>query len=200
MKIVKNKRKLSVPTRPCESVKDGELIADRLKSALEVTGGVGLAANQVGINQSVCIIHIRRDEEPKVLINPRIIEASDERVGYIEGCLSIPGKRCRTIRHKTIKVACDNWANELTFGPDEELTEENFWKDYGLAECVCVQHEIGHLNGELMTDKHIKWVEQQQSQIKYGRNEKVMIEKDGETQFIKYKKAIHLIENGWKII
>jgi peptide deformylase len=201
MKIVKNKQKLSVPTTQCESVADGEKIGSRLITALETTGGVGLAANQVGINKSVCIVKVRPDEEPKVLVNPRIIEASEERVGYVEGCLSLPGKRIRTIRHKQIKVSCDNWANEIEFGPDsDELTEENYWKDLGLAECVCLQHEIGHLNGELMTDKHIRWDEPSTVQIKYGRNERVMIEKNGQTQFIKYKKAIPLIEDGWKII
>jgi peptide deformylase len=200
MKIVKNKSKLSIPTNPCDSVKDGEVIAERLKSALEVIGGVGLAANQVGINKSVCVVHVRKDEEPKILINPKIVESSEERVGYIEGCLSLPGKRCRTIRNKTVKVLCDNWANVLEFGPDEELTEENYWNDVGLAECVCIQHEIGHLNGELMTDKHIRWIQEPQRTVKYGRNDKIMIEKDGQTQFIKYKKATQLLEDGWKII
>jgi peptide deformylase len=200
MKIVKNKRKLSVPTDTCSSVDEGQKIADKLKVVLETVGGLGIAANQVGIQKRVCIVNVRKDDEPRVLINPVITESSEERVGYIEGCLSIPNKRSRTLRHKSIKVICDNWANELEFGPDEELTEDTYWQDVGLAECICVQHEIGHLNGELMTDENIRWAEPSQKVIKYGRNEKVMLEKDGQTQFIKYKKATPLIDSGWQII
>jgi peptide deformylase len=201
MKIVTRKNKLTKVVNPCSSVEEGEEIAKKLIEALDDFGGLGLAANQVGIDKAVCVVRARKDEEPKVLINPRCVDVSDEKVGYIEGCLSLPGKRVHTVRNKTVKIACDNWVNEIEFGPDSsELDADNYWKDEGLLECVCIQHEVGHLSGELITDDHIRLKREPVKRIKYGRNEKVMVEKDGETQFIKYKKAEALLEDGWEII
>jgi peptide deformylase len=202
MKIVKNKNKLSIPTKPCDSVEEGEEIAAKLIQALTEFGGIGLSANQIGINKSVCVVWARQDEEePKILINPTIVDVSEEKISYLEGCLSLPGKRIRTIRHKSVTVRCDNWINELTFDADEtEFTEKNFWNDKGLLESVCIQHEIDHLNGKLITDKENRVIVKPQKQIKYSRNEKVMIQKDEETQFVKYKKALQLLEEGWVII
>lgn len=200
MKIVTKKNKLTTPTEKV-SVEEGEQIAKKLIEALDDFGGVGLAANQIGINKNVCIVNCREEDEPKVLINPRCVSSSEDRVIYIEGCLSIPGKRVKTIRHKTVKIACDNWVNEIEFGPDnDELTQENFWEDQGLLECVCIQHEIGHLNGELITDPDIRFKQPPLKSQKFGRNEKVMLSKDGETQFVKYKKAEPLLSDGWEII
>ena len=200
MKLIKSKNLLAQPTRKCESVEEGERIAELLIESLDTYGGVGLAANQIGINKSVCVIRGRKDEDPKVLINPRCISSSTDKVIYIEGCLSLPGKRYKTLRHKTVKVACDNWANEIEFGPDGELSEENFWNDEGMLECVCIQHEIGHLNGELICDPAIRFTQPNLKSAKIGRNEKVMIKKGDETQFVKYKKAIPLIDAGWVVV
>ena len=200
MKIVKNKHKLSIPTQPCDSVDEGMKIAEKLLEGLEKFGGVGLAANQIGINKSVCVVGARADEEPKILINPTIIEHSEERVLYVEGCLSLPGKPKKTLRHKSVTVSCDNWGNNIEFKPDGDLDKDNYWNDEGLLECVCIQHEIGHLDGELITDRDIRYIPEPMKSNKIGRNEKVMIEKDGETQYIKYKAAESLLEEGWKII
>jgi peptide deformylase len=200
-KIVKNKNFLKVPTEKVDSVEEGEKIGKELLEVLEDVGGVGLAANQVGIKKRVCVVDCLEDAEPKILVNPEIIETSDEMLGYLEECLSIPKKRVKTARYKTITVKCDNWANEITFGPHEdETTKENYWTDRGLLECVCVQHEIGHLDGKLMTDSDVRIIDEPLRVKKYGRNEKVMVEKGTETQFIKYKKALPLLEQGWQII
>jgi len=200
MKIVKNKTKLKRATQPCESVEEGNKIAEKLIEVLDEIGGYGLAANQIGINKSVCVVRCREDFEDKILINPAIIEASDDRALYMEGCLSLPGKTTKTIRHKTVKVSCDNWENEIEFGPDGDLEEKTYWEDRGLLECVCVQHEIGHLNGELMTDPQFRYRKPIKPSIKHGRNEKVMIEKDGESKFVKFKHAEPLLADGWNII
>ena len=200
MKIVTNKSRLRTPTVKCDSVEEGQEIAKKLVNGLSNFGGIGLAANQIGINKSVCVVDARDDAEAKVLINPRVVEASEDKIVYVEGCLSLPGKTAKTLRHKTIKVACDNWENEIEFGPDGELTKENFWKDKGLLECVCIQHEIGHLDGDLITDSHIRYKEEPIRVEKFGRNEKVMLSKDGETKFVKYKKAEPFLEDGWVII
>ena len=71
--IVTDKNKL---TTPCEfvSIEDGEEIGVRLLHELRQSeSGIGLAANQIGINKRVCVVNVK---EPLVLINPKIVEKS----------------------------------------------------------------------------------------------------------------------------
>ena len=72
--IVTDKNKL---TTPCEvvSLKEGEDIAANLLQELRQTNGIGIAANQIGINKRVCIVNVptANNTEPIILINPRII-------------------------------------------------------------------------------------------------------------------------------
>jgi peptide deformylase len=201
MKIVKNKKKLRIPTYPCDSVEEGLEIGEKLIDVLSEVGGIGLAANQVGIPKSVCVVSARKDSPPVIMVNPRCVEASEDMVAYYESCLSIPGKSVRTIRHSTVSVECDNWENKLSFGPDsEELNAENYWQDEGLLESVCIQHEMGHLDGKLITDPEFRLVRESKRSERIGRNQKVMVKKGDKTQFIKYKKAENLLKDGWEII
>ena len=199
LKIVKSKELLSIP---CEkvSVEEGEQIAIKL---IEVLGknenGLGLSANQIGIRKSVSIVFVK--DEPIVLINPEIIEKSNDMVVYLEGCLSLPGKVVKTRRHKWVTVKADNFANTLKFEPDSEtFTDKSFWEDKGLLQAVCVQHEIDHLNGKLITDSDVRYNDVVTKQITYGRNDKVMIEKGNKTEYVKYKKVDDYLKDGWRII
>ena len=201
-KIVKNKDYLRKPTTPVATVAEGEEIAKQLIEALdEQKFGIGLSANQIGIPTSVSVVRARKDRPPIVLINPTLVESSKERVIYNEGCLSLPGKMVSTVRNLKVTVATLNHANPLPFGPDvAEVTQQSIAEDYGILESVCVQHEIDHLNGKLITDDGVRFVPKVEKKIKYGRNDKVMVEKNGESQYIKYKKALELVTQGWKII
>ena len=86
--IIKDKNKLKTK---CEitNIKDGEEIAVRLLHELRNSeqSGIGLAANQIGINKRVCVVNVK---EPIVLINPKIVEKSEEMFAFMEGCLSFP--------------------------------------------------------------------------------------------------------------
>lgn len=201
-KIVKNKDYLHKPTVPVTSVEEGEKIAQELIKALdEIKVGLGLSANQIGINKSVSVVRVKKDRPPIVLINPVIVESSKEQITYMEGCLSLPGKRTTTLRKMKVTVTTLNHANPIPFGPDTEpVTQQSIGEDYGILEAVCVQHEIDHLNGRLMIDDGVRFDAPKQKAVKYGRNDKVMVEKNGETQYLKYKKALELVEQGWKII
>lgn len=205
-KIVKNRDYLHKKTTPVLTVEEGQEIANKLIETLQ-TGlpnsgnSLGLSANQIGINKSVCVVTVRKDAPPLVLMNPVISEASKEKIIYLEGCLSLPGKRTSTLRSIKFLVTTLNHANPIPFGPDKEpLDSSTIGSDYGILEAVCVQHEIDHLNGVLMTDDGVRFTPPQPKTIKYGRNSKVMVEKDGESQYIKYKSALNLIKTGWKII
>ena len=201
-KIVKNKDYLHKPTVPVSTIEEGEQIAQELIKALdEIKVGLGLTANQIGINKSVSVVRVKKDRPPVILINPTIVETSKEQITYLEGCLSLPGKRTTTLRKMKVTVATLNHANPMPFGPDvEPVTQESIRDDYGILESVCVQHEIDHLNGKLMIDDGVRFDPPKPKNVKYGRNDKVVVEKNGETQYLKYKKALELVEQGWKII
>jgi len=181
-----------------------EVISAALFTALEKEKGFGLSANQIGVDKRMCVINIK---EPMVLVNPKIVKRSEEAVQYIESCLSLPKtmrKPKNTVRSISISVETDNLGT-VEFGPDEKdkIGEEghNYFADEGLLECVVAQHEIDHLDGILITDQVRAYNIQRVSEKKYGRNEKVMVKSPkGDTDFMKYKKAIPLLEKGYEIV
>ena len=186
--IVKDKSRLTTRCEPT-NIKDGEEIAVRLLHELRNSeqSGIGLAANQIGINKRVCVVNVK---EPLVLINPEIIERSEEEFIFPEGCLSFPNKKIRTKRNVSIKVKADNHKSILSFSADSKEMNDAF-------ECVCVQHEIDHLDGITMFDREFKQIPIKREVKKIGRNEKVMITKGSESKTLKYKKAEPLLEDGW---
>ena len=189
--IIKEKNKL---TTRCEitNIKDGEEIAVRLLHELRNSeeNGIGLAANQIGINKRVCVINVK---EPLVLINPEIIEKSEKEFIFPEGCLSFPDKKVRTKRNISIKVKADNHESTLSFSADSKEVNDAF-------ECVCVQHEIDHLDGITMFDREFKQEPIKREGKKIGRNDKVMITKGSESKTLKYKKAEPMLEDGWALV
>jgi peptide deformylase len=201
-KIVKNKDYLHKKTEPVASIEEGDAIAKQLIEALDqLSNGLGLSANQIGISKSVSVVRVKKDKDPLILMNPTITEYSKEKLVFTEGCLSLPGKLTNTVRSTKVTVSTLNHANPIPFGPEvEPITQESVRSDYGILEAVCVQHEIDHLNGILMTDDGVRYNPPSEKKVKYGRNDKVMVEKNGETQYIKYKKAEELLSDGWKIL
>ena len=141
MQFVSDKKKLSKPCQPCRSVPEGASIGNRLLEILcEQDNAVGLAANQVGIDKAVCVIKVK---QPIVLINPKIVGKFGKSF-FQEGCLSFKGDYVLTERWTDIVVTADNHKNQLFFS----------FKNNAL-ECVCVQHEIDHLNGVTMFDRAV---------------------------------------------
>ena len=190
--IIKDKNKLKEKCSPV-SVKEGEEIGVRLLHELrESKNGIGLAANQIGINKRVCVINVK---EPLVLINPKIVEKSKEKFVFPEGCLSFPDSKVKTIRHESIVVEADNHEGQLSFSANSQDINDAF-------ECVCVQHEIDHLDGIIMFDREFKQepiVKGVNTPKKIGRNEKVTITKGTESRVLKYKKAQPMLEDGWTL-
>ena len=198
--IITDKQQLKQKCKPCKSVEEGEEIGVKLLNILTNSKtGLGLAANQIGINKRVCVINCK---EPVVLINPEIVEKSEEMFVFQEGCLSFPEDQVRTHRHKWVKVKADNHKQTLYFTIWEDKSEEGFDKDKYLTyayETACVQHEIDHLDGITMHDRELKLEPWKRRKVKIGRNEKVLIKKGTETKTIKYKKFEKLSEDGWTL-
>ena len=190
--IIKDKKELEIKCSPV-SIKEGEEIGVRLLHELrESKNGIGLAANQIGIQKRVCVINVK---EPLVLINPRIVEKSKEQFVFPEGCLSFPNDKIKTIRHESIVVEADNHQGRLSFSANSQDINDAF-------ECVCVQHEIDHLDGITMFDREFKnepLVRGKNAPQKIGRNQKVTITKGSESKVLKYKKAQGMLEDGWTL-
>ena len=188
------------------SIEEGEQIATKLFQILnERKDGIGLAANQVGIDAQVAVVNVI---EPLVLINPKII-SKENPFTFFEGCLSYPGQGVSTQRYRDIVVQTAQEECGWYFSGAESLQdvrgqwEEQHKKDEQekrILESVCVQHEIDHLNGVTIFNRQVNNQPVQREIIKYGRNEKVTIQKDNETRILKYKKAQNFLKQGWEII
>ena len=101
--------------------------------------GVGLAANQVGVLERVCVIQTPDMEEAMVLVNPEIVEAEGERE-VEEGCLSVPGYRGMVIRSERVRARALN------------LDSKRFKVDAEDLLAQALEHEIDHLNGIMYMD------------------------------------------------
>ncbi len=102
------------------SVDEGLHIAKDLFTILaERKDGIGLAANQVGIDASVAVVNVR---EPLILINPTIKEQWDE-IDYYEGCLSYPKRGVHTKRYKNIIIQTEQEESGWYFSGNETTQE-----------------------------------------------------------------------------
>ena len=109
MALIKDSNKLKKPILPKPmSQEEIGVISDKLKKELEKHGGLGLSANQIGLEDRVCLVNVK---EPLILVNPKVTEVSKETVVYIEQCLSLDKtmkKPVQTLRHQSFTVECDN--------------------------------------------------------------------------------------------
>lgn len=103
--------------------------------------GVGLAATQVDVHERVIVMDTSETrDQPRVLINPEIVERSEEMQVGDEGCLSVPTIYDRVERHARVTVrALDRDGQPCEFDAE------------GLAS-VCVQHEMDHLAGKVFVE------------------------------------------------
>ena len=186
------------------SVEEGLAIAEELFQILNKRGdGIGLAANQVGIDAQVAVVNVR---EPLVLINPKYIKKENE-IMYGEGCLSFPGHAIRTKRYRDIIISTEQSESDWYFtGAEENSDGKSGWdkgnmkqdQELRLLEAVCVQHEMDHLMGKTIHDREVK-LEPTKVEKKIGRNQLVTIKKGDAVKVIKYKKAQNLLNQGWEM-
>ena len=137
---------------PVETVDDEvrALVADMFET-MYAAPGIGLAAIQVGVPRRILVIDLQEPadpedpeskpvRDPRVFINPEIVEHSDQDVPYTEGCLSVPDQYAEVDRPEQIRA---RWL-DLDGKPHEEQIA-------GLL-ATCLQHEMDHLEGVLFID------------------------------------------------
>ena len=139
-------RQISEPVAEVTSA-HRKLIADMF-ATMYAAPGIGLAAIQVGVPERILVIDLQEVKEegaepvrePRVFINPEIVEASQELKVYNEGCLSLPEQYAEIERPARVRA---RWMDEKGKTQEQELD--------GLL-AVCLQHEMDHLEGILFVD------------------------------------------------
>ena len=138
---------LKKKSRPVEKIDERVLrLLDDMKDTLAKAQGAGLAAVQVGILKRIVIIDT--GDGPIEMINPEIISTKGNRE-VSEGCLSFPN--VWVVKNRPVKVtgkALDRNGNEVIYEDMEGL----------MAQAFC--HETDHLNGTVMTDDIVRYVEE----------------------------------------
>lgn len=122
------------------------LVADMFETMYDAPG-IGLAAIQVGIPKRLLVIDLQEEGEdgepvknPRVFVNPEILNPSEQLSSYTEGCLSVPDQFAEVERPATIRA---RWQDL-----DGKVHEE----DMDDLMATCLQHEMDHLEGILFID------------------------------------------------
>jgi peptide deformylase len=115
-------------------------IAEAMIEALHNGRGVGLAGPQIGLMKRIFVVHVDGDD-PRVFINPSIIETSQDLVKCEEGCLSIPGLWADVIRPSKVRVQAWNEKGRP------------FTLEAGGVLARVILHEYDHLEGVLFIDR-----------------------------------------------
>lgn len=171
---------LSIPTLPVGEINSDvkKIVADmeRVLVAQNDPPGVGLAANQVGLNLSIFIIRPTEKSKTQVFINPKIVKSSSimitrnrknpakkssKKKVKLEGCLSIP------------RIWGPVKRSERIFVNFQDLTGKKYLKWFSGFEAIIIQHEVDHLNGIVFTQRS---VEQKGQLYKEENDELVKIE------------------------
>lgn len=115
--------------------KQRKLIRRLFKELKKHPDGVGIGACQIGIHKKIVVFY-----NGLIIINPEIIDECDEKIGDIEGCLSIPGEEVEIKRPSGITI---KYKDNLGINRTQKFN--------GLM-ARAIQHEIDHMNGKLIID------------------------------------------------
>jgi peptide deformylase len=135
---------LCEPSKPIDCFdKILESLIDQMWATLHHTGGVGLAAPQVGITQCLFIMDCRiaqPDAQSQVYINPTLFNPQGS-TSFSEGCLSFPGLKIDVPRFETIDIRAQNTQGQW------------FTRSLEGLEAICAQHEYDHIEGKAFIDR-----------------------------------------------
>ena len=132
---------LRLPAKPVEAFDESlRHLVERMKVLMHDANGVGLAATQVGIVKRLFVFRLEEGDD-RAIVNPEIVEQSDESESGDEGCLSLQGVLVPVERSLSVVIA----------GQDEDGAEVRLELEGQPARIV--QHELDHLDGVLIVDR-----------------------------------------------
>jgi peptide deformylase len=140
MKLTKRTLRLALKPMLTDRTEQLVQLSKQLIKFMQESGGIGLAANQVGLRDRCFVMGI--EDQEWFCANPEVVNWGGDFVDFDEGCLSFPGDHCIISRPDTVEVRYQNTQGQWQH---ETLT--------GLAS-RCFQHELDHLNGISMWDRH----------------------------------------------
>ena len=197
MKLVTNEEELKKPCESISSVEEAKELAEELMAAVILLDGVGLSANQIGVNKKMSII-----KDPRkgyiYLINPELVSSENEFIFESEGCLSFPNRFWKTKRYsgymiKNQVIDGDKFREETQYyycDPENVKTNQMSASD---LQGICCQHEMDHIIGnKIITEYGISQVSGQiiNKEEKVGRNDPCPCGKtDEQGKVKKYKKC-----------
>lgn len=133
------------------------ILLNAMKDAMLANNGMGLAANQIGLNYRMFVM-LNRYGNCVFLVNPEIIEKSAASANIEEGCLSAPGEFVILSERR-------DWVTVKYQNESGDMRQTSF----GDIFAVCVQHEIDHLNGKShLESKSIKKEKRKEFAKKWG--------------------------------
>jgi peptide deformylase len=145
--------RLNTPSKPVDAVNDEvRKLLNNMLDTMYANQGIGLAAVQVGVHLNVIVLDVACMEDsqgedaepiakrPLKMVNPKVIESSDNLSSYEEGCLSFPGQYSDVQRPAQVLISYLDETGSL-----QKLTADGI-----LA--TCIQHEIDHINGTVFVD------------------------------------------------
>lgn len=119
-------------------------LAGKMLVIMRKNRGVGLSANQIGVDKQFCVVNLDGGKTQLAMINPKIIEHSKKRILLYEGCLSAPKIFPPSKRYDRVVVQFQDFQGEVV---TYEMTD---------MDARIIQHEIDHLNGKTVVDNYIK--------------------------------------------
>lgn len=131
--------RLATVAKPVNAIDQRILtLVDNMLETMYAANGVGLAATQVNVHEQVVVIDVSDSrDQPMVLINPRIVWASDEKKKTDEGCLSVPDYYDGVERSTQVRVQALDRQGQLQTIEGSDLL------------AICLQHELDHLQGKV---------------------------------------------------
>ncbi len=140
--------RLRTISTPVAAVDDAvRALIDDMFDTMYASRGIGLAAIQIGVAKRILVMDLQEEgedgkpvREPRVFINPEIVETADDSNIYNEGCLSVPDQYAEVERPASCRV---RWLDRDGVQHEEQLE--------GLL-ATCIQHEMDHLEGIIFID------------------------------------------------
>lgn len=165
--VIAPDQRLYLCSAAVESV-DDELrsFMDDMLETMYANEGIGLAAVQVGVHKRVITMGIE-DDKPYFIVNPEIIEKSEENRAFEEGCLSFPEQKAEVTRPDSVKI------KYLDYDGKEQV------EDFTGLYATCIQHEIDHINGVVFID-HVSRLRRDMVLRKMAKIKKLYKESDTE--------------------